>query len=58
MNDFKVMKLFLDELIVKVKDYVKGMKGEGGKLLPRVERSSKICNNNLPPKQLMKQIYA
>ncbi len=34
------------------------MKDEGGKLQPRVERISKICNNNLPPKQLMKQIYA
>jgi hypothetical protein len=56
-SDFKVMKLFLDELIIKVKDYIKVMNEEGGKLIPRIERVSKICNNNLCPKQLMKQIF-
>lgn len=57
MNDFKVMKLFLDELILKVKDYIKKIK-EDGEMTPRIERIGKVCNNNLCPKELMRTIYA
>lgn len=47
MNDFKVMKLFLDELITKVKQYISDMRKDEKPLPPRIERISKICNGNL-----------
>lgn len=57
MNDFKVMKLFLDELIVKVKQYITNIRKNTEQPVPaKIERISKICNSNLCNKDVMKVV--
>ena len=53
-NDFTVMKMFFDELVKKVENYLAKFEGD---LPENLKRIKKICNQSLCAKELFAQIY-
>lgn len=53
-NDFTVMKMFFDELVKKVENYLSKFEGD---LPENLKRIKKICNQSLCAKELFAQIY-
>lgn len=54
-NDFTVMKMFFDELMKKVTDYIGSYQGP---LPDNLTRIKKICNQNLCPREVFSEIFA
>lgn len=53
-NDFTVMKMFFEDLVVKVSTYLDKFEGE---LPEKLKLIKKICNHNLYPKDQFLKIY-
>lgn len=56
-NDFNIMKMFLEDLIKKVKDNLEKGEQVDPLLKDKKVKIQKICNSSLAPKELMREIF-